>query len=54
MTEKIFQTERIEIDYNDIDEEYSISLFDKHYHYLDEFILDKEQFDSLKEFFNKQ
>lgn len=51
MNETIFQNDRIDIAYNVIDEEYKISLFDKHCHYLDEFIIDKEQYDNLKEFF---
>jgi ferredoxin-fold anticodon binding domain-containing protein len=51
--ENIYDGERITIDYNDIEETYRISLFDKHLHYLEEFILDKEQYNELKENFNK-
>jgi hypothetical protein len=50
----IFENDRIIVDYNDYDETYRISFFDKTFHYDDEITIDKEQFNGLREYFNQE
>jgi hypothetical protein len=54
MVKYIIDTDRISIDYDESREldskpAYRITLYDMHGHFDDEFFIDKEQFDVLKE-----
>ena len=49
---KIYENDRIDIDFDEIEENYRITLFDKNYHYEDEIIIDKEAFMQMEDYFN--
>lgn len=49
----LFENERITIDFDDNENLYRISSFDKNTHYTDDIMLDEEQMNSLKQMFNE-